>query len=71
MIKPTKYEYEAPTRIAGNPATSTTKLDVTQTGSTWIATLHVTSIPCNSAGDAQTKLREELMNLITELGGSK
>ena len=71
MIKPTRYEYEAPTRIQGSPSTSNTKLDISQSGNTWIATLHISTTPCDSDALARARLREELQTMIAELGGAK
>jgi hypothetical protein len=69
-MKPTRYEYEAPTRIHGTPIDVHTKIEATQqAGGHWTATLTMTSTPSNSAAEAQIKLREECVRIAATLAG--
>jgi hypothetical protein len=71
MMKPTRYEYEQPTQIHGASSKVSTKIDCTARGNLWVATLHMTTVPATSAGDAQNALREELLRVAATLGGGK
>lgn len=70
MMKPTRYEFEAPTRIHGAPLDCNTKIDITQQPGNggWVATMHVVTSPATSSADAQNKLREELLRIANVLG---
>lgn len=68
-LKPTRYEYEPPQRIHGTPIEVDTKIEVVQQGSQWIASMTCKSTPANSAGEAQTRLREECLRIAAILGG--
>lgn len=68
-MQPTKYEYTPPTQTAGMAKDFTTKIEIAQGPSGWTATLHITSSPLHTAGDAQAKLRGELIKLAEMLGG--
>lgn len=70
MMHPTKYEYAPPTQIAGVAKDFTTKIEIAQSSGGWTATLHITSSPLHTAGDAQSKLRQELLRLAETLGGA-
>lgn len=70
MMKPTKYEYVPPTRINGKAPNANVKLEITQAGETWTATLAVSTTPRMTQGEAQTALREELTQLAAMLGGA-
>jgi len=70
MMTPTKYEYTPPVQTAGMAKDFTTKIEIAQGANGWVATLHITSSPLHSAGDAQAKLRGELLRLAETLGGS-
>lgn len=67
---PTKYEYTPPVQIAGQAKDFTTKIEIAQGPGGWTATLHITSSPLHTAGDAQSKLRGELLRLAEMLGGA-
>lgn len=69
-MTPTKYEYTPPVQTAGMAKDFTTKIEVTQGPNGWIATLHITSSPLHTAGEAQSKLRGELLRIAEMLGGS-
>jgi hypothetical protein len=69
-MKPTRYEYEAPTRIHGTPIDVNTKLEAAQQGGQWIAVLSMTTMPSNTAAEAQAKLREECLRIAAALGGN-
>lgn len=70
-MKPTRYEYEPPTRIHGTPIDVTTRIEVgVQPGGQWTATLSMTTMPATSAADAQARLREECLRIAAALGGS-
>lgn len=71
MMKPTRYEYEQPTQIHGASSKVNTKIDCTASGNTWVATLHMTTVPATSSSEAQGLLREELLRVAATLGGSK
>jgi len=72
MMKPTKYEYAPPLQIAGVARDFTTRIEISQTASgTWTGTVNITSIPLETSADVQGKLRDELMRLADQLGGSR
>lgn len=68
-LKPTRYEYEPPLRIHGTPIEVETKIDVVQQGGQWTATMTSKTIPSGSAGEAQSRLREECLRIAALLGG--
>ncbi len=68
-MHPTKYEYTPPVQIAGVAKDFTTKIEIAQASGGWTASLHITSSPLSTAGDAQAKLRGELLRLVEMLGG--
>jgi hypothetical protein len=69
-MHPTKYEYTPSVQIAGMAKDFTTKIEIAQGSGGWTATLHITSSPLHTAGDAQAKLRQELLRLAESLGGA-
>lgn len=68
-MNPTKYEYTPSVQIAGMAKDFTTKIEIAQSSGGWTATLHITSSPLHTAGEAQAKLRSELLRLAETLGG--
>jgi len=68
---PTKYEYVPPVQTAGMAKDFTTKIEIAQGSGGWTATLHITSSPLHTAGDAQNKLAQHLIRLAESLGGAK
>lgn len=71
MMNPTKYEYTAPTQIAGQAKDFTTKIEITQGSGGWTANLSITSSPLHTSGDAQNKLAQHLIRIAAELGNTK
>lgn len=70
MLKPTKFEYEAPQKINGAASDGAAiKLEIYRSGSGWVGSLNITSLTLDTEGEVQAKIRDAIARVLPDLGG--